>query len=86
MFKNISISSQKLKVAAELWTVSGSAETQSDLFDVVCLLCAAVELFGVRAVGQPLLSLPKNITQITPSPDLSLSKAFSAAFPQMHIC
>lgn len=40
------------------------------MFDVVYL-------FGVTAVGEPLHSHPKNITQITPRPDLLLSKAFS---------
>lgn len=86
LLQNISISARKLKVAAELWTRSASAETQNDVFDVVCLFCTAAELFGVRAAGQPFHSHPKNTTQITPSPDLLLSKAFSVASPQTHIC
>lgn len=42
------------------------------MFDVVYL-------FGVTAVGEPLHSHPKNITQITPRPDLLLSEAFSVS-------
>lgn len=42
------------------------------MFDVVYLL-------GVTAVGEPLHSHPKNITQITPRPDLLLSEAFSVS-------
>lgn len=79
LFKNFSIASWKVKVALQLWTLRGSAETQNDMFDVVYL-------FGVRVVGETLHSHPKNITQITPSPDLPLSKAFSVCSSQTHIC
>lgn len=79
LFKNFSIASRKVKVALQLWTLSDNAETQTDMFDVAYL-------FGVRVVGKPLHSHPKNITLITPSPDPLLSKAFSVFSSQTHIC
>lgn len=79
MLENITTASQKAEVALQLWTLSDSAETQNYMSDIVYL-------FGFRAVGQSLHSHPENITQMTPSSDLLLSKAFSVSSPQTRFC
>lgn len=70
-----------MKVTAVLWTLSGSAEYQSDVFGVVCLFCSAVEMLGVSATGRPLHSHPKKHYPDNPSAELFLSKAFSVTSP-----